>query len=133
MKNQHSPAKPSLIKHDPAPLLMPCAGHRKYVLMEPWEYQVNEHQLWIPAGFEFDGASIPRGCWYTTYSPFNPIVMTAALEHDHLCVMRPSFIAYDVAAKHFRDRLTKAGSIRRELMYRAVLWFGPKWGQSNGS
>ena len=114
--------------HDPGPILSPCAGHRKYVLQEPWEYYVDELQLWVPKGFEYDGASIPKGAWYSTYSPFNPIVMTAALEHDHLCIIRHPDISSTRAAEHFRDRLTKAGAIRRGMMYRAVRWFGPQWG-----
>lgn len=116
------------MQHDKAPLLMPCAGHQKYILQEPWEYQVDSLQLWVPKGFEYDGASIPKGAWYITYSPFNPIVMTAALEHDHLCVIKHPYISSVRAAEHFRDRLTKATKVKKALMYRAVRYFGPKWG-----
>ena len=38
----------------------------------------------IPAGFVFDGASIPFFAWVLTYTPHHPIVMLAAMVHDYL-------------------------------------------------
>lgn len=40
--------------------------------------------LRIKAGFRFDGASIPRLFWSTTYHPFHHRVIIAALVHDAL-------------------------------------------------
>lgn len=88
-------------------------------------------ELWrIPAGFEYDGASVPRGAWYTTYSPFNPIVMRASLKHDFWCVTRPAKPSSQQAAQEFyRDLMSDGASqIKAKLMRRAVLWFGPQWG-----
>lgn len=110
------------------PVLVPDPASGLYVLHEPWEFAINRGGVYsIPAGFSYDGASIPKGAWYTTYSPFNPVVMAAALEHDWLCVNRPKGISSKDAAEHFRDRLVYVGLVRRTLMYRAVLWFGPRW------
>jgi len=40
--------------------------------------------LRIKSGFRFDGASIPRLLWSTTYHPFHHRVIVAALVHDAL-------------------------------------------------
>jgi hypothetical protein len=108
--------------------LYPCPIRRRYVLLEPWSFVCKGTTFTIDAGFEYDGASIPKGAWYSTYSPYNPIVMLAALEHDYLCIHRPLGISSADAALHFKKALTYANPIKRELMYRAVLWFGPMWG-----
>lgn len=36
----------------------------------------------IPAGFWFNGASIPAAFWQLTYSPYHPIILPWALAHD---------------------------------------------------
>lgn len=109
------------------PRLEPMPWAQRYRLVREWVFYVDTHQFVIPPGYVYDGASVPRGGWYTTYSPFNPIVMVAALEHDWLCERRPAEVSSARAAEHFRDRLVHAGAVRRQLMYRAVLHFGPKW------
>jgi hypothetical protein len=116
-----------MIVHEKNPVLMPCPGHQKYILQELWPFEIRGQHFRAVPGFEYDGASIPRGAWYSTYSPFHPIVMRAALEHDYLCAYKPKGISSKHAAVHFRDALTKATPIKKALMYMAVLWFGPQW------
>lgn len=40
--------------------------------------------IYIPAGFIFDGASIPRFLWRVVGHPFNSRYITAACVHDYL-------------------------------------------------
>lgn len=49
----------------------------------------------VPAGFQYDGASIPRPVWSIIGSPFEPQFMRAALAHDWL---------YHVHHRHSRRR-----------------------------
>lgn len=98
----------------------------------------------IPAGYEFDKASIPRVFWGPplNYLP-DGLCTVPALEHDFLCdlltggsewlrkqyaegklpVAPPAWAVHE----HFRRRLHEAGvrSTKAEAMGRAVAWFGP--------
>lgn len=40
--------------------------------------------VWVPAYFQYDGASIPAATWQLIGSPFNPRFMIAAVFHDWL-------------------------------------------------
>jgi hypothetical protein len=44
-----------------------------------------QHNILLPAGYHFDGASIPRCCWALIGSPFEPDLMLAACVHDWYC------------------------------------------------
>lgn len=88
------------------------------------------HRVTVPAGYCFDGASIPRCLWSLIGSPFDPDLMVAAAVHDWYC---------DHSANCYQSRvigdavffylLTKAGVARwrRVLMYLGVrmnsFWF----------
>lgn len=113
--------------HERLPELQPVPEIGRYRLTQDWPFEARGFHFAIPAGYPYDGASVPRGAWYTTYSPYNPVVMVAALEHDWLCDQRPSIVRYKAAASHFRVRLIHATPLKRELMYQAVLRFGPRW------
>lgn len=97
----------------------------------------------IPAGYQFDKASIPPLLWG---APFNytpdGLCTVPALEHDFLCdlltggspwlhhqlVIPPSPPPAWMVHEHFRLRLREAG-VRRgkvEAMGRAVAYFGPQ-------
>lgn len=74
----------------------------------------------VPAGFEFDGASIPPLLWPVIGSPFDPAFMQPALLHDwlyssHLVTRREADVA-------FREQLVVNGvtDFRADLMFRAV-------------
>ena len=43
------------------------------------------HRVVVPAGYRFDGASIPRCLWSLIGSPFEPSLMLAACVHDWYC------------------------------------------------
>jgi hypothetical protein len=71
-----------------APLLYPgkCPfylGEKGYYLAEDYSflsYGGGVHT--VPAGFWFNGASIPPAFWQLTFSPFDPDIMPHALPHD---------------------------------------------------
>lgn len=100
-----------------------------YQLLRPYHFRVGQRWFEIPAQYLYDGASVPRGAWYSTYSPFDPLVMAAALCHDYLCDTRPAEVTSEQAADDFHRRLLEhgAGKMRAWLMWRAVRMFGPRW------
>jgi hypothetical protein len=86
----------------------------------------------IPAGFTFDGATIPRVCWLLIGSPFEPDFQLAACVHDFFCVKSAetgNYKARVVGDGAFFGLLTDAGvpKWRRVLMYLGVrlnsFWF----------
>jgi hypothetical protein len=121
--------------HAVAPILAPSVRMGGYRLVETFSLKLTPVERYIQeikAGFTFDGASIPSltgFTWVVTYSPFDPIVMRAALVHDYICVTQPARIPPKLAAKAFRTMLLEDGASpwKAELMYRAILLGGPKW------
>lgn len=64
------------------PPVEPVPGTKYYKLIKPWEYYPG---YWMPAGWIFDGASIPSGLgliWSATYNPYEPDIMGPAGIHD---------------------------------------------------
>ena len=55
-----------------------------YEVMEDFTVSVLGKVFAVPAGFHYDGASIPAVAWQAIYTPFSPDVMGAALVHDWL-------------------------------------------------
>jgi hypothetical protein len=57
-------------------------------LADRGKYRLNQaviiEGIHIPAGVEWDGASIPRFLWRVVDSPFQPDLMVASLVHDYL-------------------------------------------------
>lgn len=85
-----------------------------------------EAPLIIPAGYRFDGASIPRAAWSAIgYTPFHPRVVGAALPHDFLYEQEGP-CSRRVADDIFLDILLEDGVPESDalLMYRAVRTFG---------
>ena len=68
--------------------LSPVPEADKYELLEPFVYSYSssdgDKKITVPAGFLYDGASIPSIAQPLTYTPFLPKVMLAALVHDYL-------------------------------------------------
>lgn len=93
----------------------------------------------IPSGFFSDCASIPVAFWrfFPPFGPWN----RAAYVHDYLCVHREKAaemlgwhrpISSKDAAEWFYAGLKACGTVpkwKAWSMYKAVLWFGPKWGK----
>ena len=77
----------------------------------------------IPAGFECDGASIPRAFWRIIGPPMDCHYIEEAIRHDWL--YRSQVVSRKVADRAFFVWLNKKGlRIRRYLIYAAVRLFG---------
>lgn len=107
-------------------------GAPVYELLEQWKFEVKKekevYEFYIPAGYQFDGASVPRMFWGFPfgYTPFG-VHIGAALEHDWLCERRP-FDSRTVH-EHFERRLIEDGIRPRQafMMGKAVKLFGPRF------
>lgn len=62
-----------------SPKTVPIIGTKYHMLIEEFEY---EEGHWIPYGFVFDGASIPRPARALFYSPYDGRIMAQAVGHD---------------------------------------------------
>ena len=81
--------------------------------------------VYVPDGYEFDGASIPRLFWGVIGCPFNPRFVKASLYHD-ICYSGLFKIDRLYADIGLRAMLRKAGVSRWRsyLMYGGVRAFG---------
>jgi|TARA_B110000908_G_scaffold100548_1_gene118563 hypothetical protein len=84
----------------------------------------------VPAGFESDGASVPKLFW-SAFPPFDTY-LPAAVVHDILCVqghndkcLYTSIEAADIFYEAMRA--CGVGITKARMMYYAVRYFGPKW------
>ena len=84
----------------------------------------------VPAGFESDGASVPKLFW-SAFPPFDTY-LPAAVVHDILCVqghndkcLYTSIEAADIFYEAMR--VCGVGITKARMMYYAVRYFGPKW------
>lgn len=55
-----------------------------YLLLSDYEFSYRGVKYKVPAGFWFNGASIPKLFWQVICSPFDPRILEAALVHDWL-------------------------------------------------
>jgi hypothetical protein len=82
-----------------------------------------DNSVVVPAGFRFDGASIPRICWTVLgLHPWHPRVRKAALFHDYLYSKGLKVLA----DKGFKSLLKDAGCNKFQYFccYWAVRLFG---------
>lgn len=78
----------------------------------------------LPAGFEFDGASIPAFLWPIIGSPFDPRFMVPAAVHDR--VYETGELPREEADYLFR-KLLRHNNVDEDLaetMHTGVDWFG---------
>ena len=122
-------ALPSRFVHPPVvQLLNGSSGGKIYRLAEPVDYVTSVLPyplIHIPAGFESDGASVPRLFW-PWFPPSGPYT-GAAIVHDWLCVERTCtpMEAHAIFDEAMRD--LRVPSWQRRPMALAVRWFGPRW------
>ena len=63
-------------------IVMWLLSTRNWKLIKPWRYNINGVEYIIPAGFEFDGASIPKFL-RTFFSPVG-VLLIGGLVHDYM-------------------------------------------------
>ncbi len=95
-------------------------------LTEDFEYLAKDGKtIRALRGYRSDFASIPRFFW-RIFPPMGRYTY-AAIIHDWLCDQQEQ--SYKYAAKIFLECMEylEVPKIKRLAMYRAVLWFGPKF------
>lgn len=102
------------------PQVQPVPGKNRYMLLKDYFVLVNGRVIAVPAGFEFDGASIPRFAWSIVGTPFAPKTLRAALVHDwlyfsHECSRKEADLYFKVLLKQ-----ACVGACKRSLMHMAV-------------
>lgn len=110
------------------PQVTPAAKKGVWRLLEPYHVEVEASgevfSFWIQAGFEFDGASIPRLLWRLCGHPMEAPRIAAALVHDWL--YRAQLTDRHMADEVF-NRICKAvgmGAWRTGPEYYALRAFG---------
>lgn len=100
-------------------------GGRLDQTTEDYLYEYEGIQIFIPKGFKWDGASIPRLLWPILGGPFGKYSF-AALVHDFLYASRmvPRKIADKIFYRLLRDHEVR--KVKSKLMYGAVSAFGSK-------
>lgn len=93
-----------------------------YTLLE----QLPCRNFTVPAGFQSDGASVPRFFWRLVFPPGDPCALRAAIVHDYLYRHHPGTWTRAEADTLFRDLLICDGTPawRATLAYTAVRLFG---------
>lgn len=93
-----------------------------FALLEPLRWG----ELTVPAGFESDGASVPRFFWRVVFPPGDADALRAAILHDYIYREHPEGWTRGEADRLFRDVLIADGvpGWRARLAYYAVRIFG---------
>jgi hypothetical protein len=76
----------------------------------------------VPAGFESDGASLPRFFWRLLGHPFNMLYLREAILHDFF--YRTQIYPRKIADKLFFELLKKKMPVRSFFIYGALRIFG---------
>lgn len=114
------------------PNLSPLPEKNQYLLLDDYKVFYGNIKIVVPAGFIYDGASVPFVGWLPTYTPFHPDVMGPALIHDWLYSSHQ--VDRKTADTIFYDLLVlnTAGKVKAKLMYSGVrVGGGPHWDMSD--
>lgn len=139
------------------PPVITILNDHEFELTQPFSYEWQDEtsrerrRIIIPAGYPFNGASVPRICWTLTGLLPTGVHLGAAAIHDYL-YQRRGYLIRDELQRHdqasgqwvpvaalwnrkmaddlFRRIMRDAGEVawKREAMYRSVRLFGgPAW------
>ena len=102
-----------------------------YTLLEPFYYCGLE----IPAGFESDGASVPRMFWASVFPPGDSKALRPALIHDFIYRTHPERWTRKMADDAFLELLIAAGisKWRAYKAYWGVRLFGNAAWEAGGT
>jgi hypothetical protein len=109
------------VDYDYLPDCEPVPGSAKLIrLKADWYFTIDGKQYWIPVGYFYDGASIPRIFWILIGSPFEPDFWAAAMAHDWLYLMH--WTSRPTADEVIYQLLRKGGvgTIRAHVIWAAV-------------
>jgi len=104
------------------PILQPVHGTENlFRVAQDWKYGLDKHTILVVfAGFQFDGASIPRIFWPVIGNPWESDIVQAALVHDALYSAE---LLTRADSDHWLREIQRRegiGMIRRNIMYYAV-------------
>lgn len=109
-----------------------CTLQNRHGLVIEW----NGERVYIPRGFESDGASVPRLFWRLVFPTIDPQALRAALAHDYIYRTKPDGWTKEEADEMFYDLLIEDGVAkwRAWLAYKGVDWFGQcAWNDAGGA
>lgn len=114
------------IKYREYPVLKPLPNKGLYELVEPLNivYTTDKDEILavrVPAGYQTDGASIPRALWEEVGSPFSPEFMTAAIVHDFHCNVYDGLI--DLPDK-YTPTVNEMSDLFFDLLREDGVWLG---------
>ena len=112
------------IKYATEPVLIAIPLKNEMMLHEDWYFCVGRRCVWIPAGYIFNGASIPGPLW-PIGSPFEPCLQAGALAHDFLYLTHlVSRSTADDILYHLLRQGGKVNSARAHVIWLGVRGFG---------
>ena len=93
-------------------IVMWLLSTRNWVVTQDWKYRMNGNEYIIPAGFQFDGASIPKFL-HTFLSPVGVLLM-GGLVHDY------AYKYETLLRANKRDTLGKISQKRADEIFRDI-------------
>ena len=97
-------------------------------LLLPVVYRDPKGRIWkVPAGFIFNGLSVPRFFWRLT-PPYAGRAREASVVHDYLCVIKPCNSTTAHWVFYWALRANGVGLWTAWTRWAAVRFFGPQWG-----
>ena len=108
---------------------------RKMKLLEDFAYVDASGKRWLAKkGSSIDGASIPRGFWWTG-GPYEGTYRDASVVHDVYCDEDPKTASWRAVHRMFYDAMLTSGveQARALVMYGAVYRHGPRWPDPPGT
>jgi len=108
--------------------LVETGDDRLMEVVNDFSYEDPNSKLWTtPAGWNVDGASIPRPLWTIVGSPFTGDYRRASVVHDHYCDVRTE-PSDDVHLMFYSAcRADGVGALKANTLYYGVLAGGPSW------
>ncbi len=95
-----------------------------YELYQEVTYTLGDKSVTVPAGYQYDGASIPEAFWIEIGTPFHPSFMPASLPHDR------GYDTHEHPKEWFDDLFFRiliasgVSQVKAKLMFDAVHIFG---------
>lgn len=97
-------------------------GQPGWLLLEDFIFNAFGVVYRVPAGFWYNGASVPMLFWQLVCSPHDPRIIERALIHDWCYTSK--IISREVADRLLIDDLPELGAVRRASIHAAVRAFG---------
>lgn len=106
------------------PAYVALPGKDCFALEDDYSFKLGALEVWIPAGFSWNGASIPKLLWSIMGGRYEPETAQASLEHDWFYLFHG--VSRAQADQHFLDRCLEMGEPRfkAKAMYAALRLFG---------